>query len=59
VANVAPTGLIGLKVMDKMEIGLLSNQDTATILLETCMQYQSLFLDLRFGFIIKALGHPL
>jgi len=37
VPNVALVGLIGLKVVDKMEIGLLLNQDIATSLLEACM----------------------
>jgi hypothetical protein len=37
VANVALVGLIGLKVVDKMEIDLLLNQDIATSLLEACM----------------------
>jgi hypothetical protein len=36
-ANVALVGSIGLKVVNKMEIGLLLNQDITTSLLETCM----------------------
>jgi len=59
VPNVALVGLIGLKVVDKMEIDLLLNQDIATSLLEACMLYQSCLLDPHFGSIIKALGHPL
>jgi hypothetical protein len=37
VANVALVGLIGLKIVDKMEIRLLLNQDLARSLLEACM----------------------
>jgi len=59
VANVAHVKSIRLKVMDKMEIGLLSNQDTIASLLEACIQYQSCPLDPFFGSIVKALGHPL
>jgi hypothetical protein len=58
-ANVAPVRSIRLKVVDKMEIGLLSNQDTITSLLEACMQYQSCPLDPFFGSIVKAPSDPL
>ncbi len=37
VANVAPVRSIKLKVVDKMEITLLSNQDTIASLREACM----------------------
>jgi hypothetical protein len=36
-ANVAPIRSIGLKVVDKMEIGLLSNQDITTSLSQACV----------------------
>jgi hypothetical protein len=36
-ANVALVKSIRLKVVDKIKIGLLSNQDTIASLLEACM----------------------
>jgi hypothetical protein len=58
-ANVALVRLIGLKVVDKMETSLLSNQDISTSLLQACVRYQSCFLDPIFGSIVTTLGHPL
>jgi hypothetical protein len=56
--QITPTWSIGLKVMDKMEISFLSNQEIPTSLLETCMQYQSCLLDPLYGSMVRALNHP-
>ncbi len=42
---------------EKMETSLLSNQETVASLLKTCMWYQSRFLDVFFGSIVRALSN--
>jgi hypothetical protein len=56
--QMTPTWSIGLKVMDKMEINFLSNQEIPTSLFEACMQYQSCLLDPLYGSMVRTLNHP-
>jgi len=55
--NVALVRSIKLKAVDKMEIGLLSNQDITTSLFQACVWYQSCFLNPLFKSIVKVLSH--
>ncbi len=58
VENMLLARLMGLKAMDKMEIGLSLSQEIVTTFLEACMWYLNCPLDILFGSIVKELNHP-
>jgi ABC-type uncharacterized transport system permease subunit len=56
--QMTPTWSIGLKVMDKMEISFLSNQEILASLFGACMRYQSCLLDHLYISMVRALNNP-